>query len=92
MQFFPFRQPEVAAYLGWKRYYSSRGTLCECDRPATQAAGKLLAVCPDVAEIMAVVALSKTILSFIGLYPDWDVAEAFQSEKFLRFCRPRQGY
>jgi hypothetical protein len=31
-------------------------------------------------------------LSFIGLYPDCDVAKAWQSENFLGFCRHRQSY
>jgi hypothetical protein len=35
-----------------------------------------LAVCPDVAELLAVMALSKIILSSIRLHPDCDVAEA----------------
>jgi hypothetical protein len=60
--------------------------------PAPQAAGRLLAVYPDVAELLAVMALGKTFLCFIGVYLDCDVAEAWQSENFLRFCRLRQGY
>jgi hypothetical protein len=51
----------------------------------------ILIKCYDF-ECLAVMALCKTILSFIGLYPDCDVAEAWQLENFLRFCRPRQGY
>jgi hypothetical protein len=35
--------------------------------PAPQAAGRLLAVCPDMAELLAVMALRKTILSSICL-------------------------
>jgi hypothetical protein len=35
-----------------------------------------LAVCHDVAELLAVMALSKIILISICLYPDCDVAEA----------------
>jgi hypothetical protein len=44
-----------------------------------------LAVCPDVAELLAVMALRKPILSSICLHPDCDVAEAWQSENFLGF-------
>jgi hypothetical protein len=51
--------------------------------PAPQAARKLLAVCPDVAELLAVMALCKTTLSYICLHPDCDVAEVLQSENFL---------
>jgi hypothetical protein len=46
----------------------------------------LLAVCPDVAELLAVMALRKTILSSICLYPDCDVAEAWQLENFWDFA------
>jgi hypothetical protein len=35
-----------------------------------------LAVCPDVAELLAVLALRKPILSYTCLHPDCDVAEA----------------
>jgi hypothetical protein len=35
-----------------------------------------LAICPDVAELLAVVALRKPILSSTCLHPDCDVAEA----------------
>jgi hypothetical protein len=52
----------------------------------------LLAVCPDVAELLAVMALRKTILSAICLSHDCGEAEAWQSENFLGCCRPRQGY
>jgi hypothetical protein len=38
--------------------------------PAPQTTGRLLAVCPDVAELLEVMALRKPILSFIGLYLD----------------------
>jgi hypothetical protein len=60
--------------------------------PAPQAGVRLFAVCPDVAELLAVIALHKTILSSICLYLDCDVAEAWQSENFLGFCRSQQGY
>jgi hypothetical protein len=45
-----------------------------------------------MAELLAVMALHKTILSSICLHPDCDVIEALQSENFLGFCRPEQGY
>jgi hypothetical protein len=51
--------------------------------PSPQATGRLLAVCSDVAELLAAVALRKTIMSFVHLYPDCNVAEAWQSENFL---------
>jgi hypothetical protein len=52
----------------------------------------LLEVFPDVAELLAVVALRKTILGFIGLYPDCNEEKAWQSEHSLGFCRSGQGY
>jgi uncharacterized protein YqiB (DUF1249 family) len=51
----------------------------------------LLAVCPDVAELLAVVALSKPVLSFVRLYPDCNVAEVVQFENFLGLRRSGQG-
>jgi hypothetical protein len=50
--------------------------------PAAQAAGRLLAVFPDMVELLAVMALRKIILSSICLYPDCDVA-VFAVGKFL---------
>jgi hypothetical protein len=43
---------------------------------APQAAGRLIAVCSDVAELLAVWALRKTILSSTYLHSDCDAAEA----------------
>jgi hypothetical protein len=51
----------------------------------------LFAICPAVAELLAVTALRKAILSFICLYPDRDVAECWQSENLFGFCRSGQG-
>jgi hypothetical protein len=59
---------------------------------APQAAGRLLAVCPDAPELLAVVALSKSILGSISLHPDSNVAEARQTEIFLGLCCPPQSY
>jgi hypothetical protein len=56
-----------------------------------QTTGGLLAVCPDVGEMLAVVALRKSILGFVRLYPDSNVAEVGQPEKLLEFRRSRQG-
>jgi hypothetical protein len=48
-----------------------------------QAAGRLLAISPDVAELLAVVALGKSILGSISLHSDNNVAEARQTKNFL---------
>jgi hypothetical protein len=50
---------------------------------APQAAGRLLAICPDVAELLAFVALGKSILGSISFHPDSNVAEARQTKYFL---------
>jgi hypothetical protein len=92
MGFFSFRQPAVSACWGGRCIPFLGALLLQVTAPAPQAARRLLAVCPHVAELPAVMALRKTILSSMCLYPDFDVAEACQSENFLRFCRPRQDY
>jgi hypothetical protein len=56
-----------------------------------QTTGELLAVFPDVAELLAVVTLRKSILCFVRLYPDSNVAEVGQPEQVLGFRRPKQG-
>jgi hypothetical protein len=92
MRVFSFRQPTDAARWGGRCIYFLGALLLQVSAPVPQAAGWLFAVCPDVAELLAVMALRTTILSYICLHPDCDVAEALQSEHFLRFCRPRQAY
>jgi hypothetical protein len=46
---------------------------------------------PDVAELLAIVALHKPVLSFVRLYPDCNVAEVGQSEKVFCLCCRREG-
>jgi hypothetical protein len=92
MGLFSFRQLTVAARWGGS-YISFLGALLvQVTALAPQAARTLFAVCPDVAELLAVMALRKTILISICLYPDCDMTVAFLSEHLLGFCRPRQGY
>jgi hypothetical protein len=57
---------------------------------APQAAWRLLAIRPDVAELLAVVALVKIFLGSISLHPDSNVAEARQTDNFLGLCCPLQ--
>jgi hypothetical protein len=63
MGFFSFRQQAVAA--NWRgRCISFLGALLvQVTAPAPQAVGRLLAFFPDVAELLAVVALGKSILA-----------------------------
>jgi hypothetical protein len=84
MGFSSFRQSTVAACWGGSCIPFLGAILVHVTAPAQQAAGRLLAVCSDVAELLAVMALRKTILS-----SDYDVAEALQSGYFLGF--PRQA-
>jgi hypothetical protein len=92
MGVFSFRQPAVTARCGGRCIAFLGALLLQVTAPSQQAAGRLLAVSPDVTELLVVMALRKTILSSICLHPDCDVAEAWQSEDFLGFFRPRQGY
>jgi hypothetical protein len=51
--------------------------------PAPHITGRMLVVFPNVAELLAVMALRKPILSFIGLYLDCDVSKVWQCKNFL---------
>jgi hypothetical protein len=83
MGFFTFRQPTVAAC--WRgRLISFLGVLLVLATASVpRAAGRLLAICPDVAELLAVVALDKSILGCISLHPDINVTEARQTKNVL---------
>jgi hypothetical protein len=52
---------------------------------------QLLTVCPNVAELLAVVALRKAVLTPVCLHPDFYVAEDCQAENLLGFCRSLQS-
>jgi hypothetical protein len=69
----------------------SPGSLCACGRPHTTNSGRLFAVGPDVANLLAVVTMRKGVLGLIILYLDGNMAEAGQFEKVLGLCRPWQG-
>jgi hypothetical protein len=56
--------------------------------PTPQAAGILLPIGPDMAKLLAVVALCKEVFGFVRIYLDGDVAEAGQFEYFLGFACP----
>jgi hypothetical protein len=79
--------------LVWKMYFLFFKTLLvNVLVLAAQTMGMLIAICLNVAELLAVVALRKPILSFMGLYSDCNVAKGGQSENFLGFCSARQNY
>jgi hypothetical protein len=54
--------------------------------PTPQAAGRLFAVGPDLAKILAVVALRKVVLGLIRLYLDANVTEIGEFKQVLRLC------
>jgi hypothetical protein len=92
MGVFSFRQPEVAACWGGCCVPLLGALFVDVSAPAPQTARRLFAICPDVAELLTVVALRKRILGSICLHPDSSVAEARQTENFQGLCRPWQGY
>jgi hypothetical protein len=55
--------------LAWKIISFFRTPLVQVAATAPQTTGRLLAVFPNVAELLAVMALRKPILGFIVLYP-----------------------
>jgi hypothetical protein len=63
MGFFSVDQPAVAAFWGGRCIPFLRALLVQVITSAPQAEGRLLAVCLDVAELLAVMALRKTILN-----------------------------
>jgi hypothetical protein len=83
MGFLFFHQLAVAACWCGRCISFFRTLLVQVAAPTPQTTGRLLAVFSNVAELLAVMALHKTILGFIGLYPNCDIAEALQSENFL---------
>jgi hypothetical protein len=92
MSFLSLRQLAVIACSCASSVSLLWAVLVQVSAPAPQTAGRLFAVSPDVAQLLAVVAFGKSILDFIILHPDGNVAEAWQTESFLVLCRPRQGY
>jgi hypothetical protein len=51
-----------------------------------QTLRELLTVGPDMANVLAVVALHKASLSSLQLYPDDNMVKAIQLEYLLRLC------
>jgi hypothetical protein len=83
MGFFSFRQQTVAACWGGSCISFLGALLVQVTAPATETAGRLLAVCTDVAELLAVTALRKTVLASICIPSACNVTEALQSEHFF---------
>jgi hypothetical protein len=76
MRFLSFSQLAVAACRCRRCILFLRTVSMQVATPTPQTAGRLLAVGPDVAKFLAVVALRKGVLRFVGLYLDGNVAES----------------
>jgi hypothetical protein len=60
--------------------------------PYHRQRGRLLAVCPDVAELLAIVALHELSLWLVGFNFFCCVAKAGWFKNFMGFLRPGKGY
>jgi hypothetical protein len=63
MGFFSLCQPAVTASWSGSSVLFFRTLFVQVAAPAPQTTGRLLTVCPNVAELLAVVALRKAVLS-----------------------------
>jgi hypothetical protein len=89
MWFFFVQQLAVAACWSGRSVLFFWTLFVQVPAPAPQTARWLFAFCPDVVELLAVVALCESALGSISLHPDSNVAEAWQMENFLGFCCSR---
>jgi hypothetical protein len=92
MGVFSFRKAAVTACWVGRRISFIAAFFVKVIAAAPQTPGRLFTVCPDVAELLAVVALDKSILDYIRLHPNSNNVEARQTKMFLRLCCPRQSY
>jgi hypothetical protein len=83
MWFVYLRQLAVAAWWSGSGVSLLWALIVQVAASTPQTKAGLLAVCPDMDELLTVVALCKPVLSFVHLYLDGNVAEAGQLEKFL---------
>jgi hypothetical protein len=60
-----------------------RAVLVHVTAPTPQTTWKLLAICPDMAELLAVVTLREARLGSVGLHFDCNIAKAFDLEDIL---------
>jgi hypothetical protein len=51
--------------------------------PTPHKTGSLFAVCPDIAELLAVVTLRETSLGSVRFYPDCNMTKAHQFEYLM---------
>jgi hypothetical protein len=86
------RQLTVAARLGRRCVALLRAIYLQMAAPASQAAGRLLTVDPDVAKFLTVETLCKDVVGFVSPYLDGNVAEAGKFKDFRIFCGPWKGH
>jgi hypothetical protein len=75
MWFFTLRQLAAAASWSGDSVILLRALLVQVAAPAPQTTWRLLTLCPDVAELLSVVALCAAALGPVRLHPDHSVAE-----------------
>jgi hypothetical protein len=78
MRFFPLQQLAVAACSSGGSVLHLWPLFLQVATPTPETTGWLFDVYPDVAELLAVVSLRESALSSICLYPESNVAEAWQ--------------
>jgi hypothetical protein len=91
MGFLSLRQLAItASWIGGSVLFF-RTLFVQVAAPAPQTTGRLLTVCQNVAELLAVVALREAVLSPVCLSPDCCVTKGWQAEDLLGFCRSWQS-
>jgi hypothetical protein len=80
MGFLSFHQPAVTASWGGGSVLVLWTLFVQVAAPAPHTAGRLPTVNPDVAKLLAALALRKAIMNSICLYSDGNMAESCQSE------------
>jgi hypothetical protein len=91
MGFLTLRQLAVTA--GWSGGNDSFlwAFLMQVAAPAPQTLWRLSTVCPNMPELLAVMALCKADSSSVGLHRDCYMAKGCQTKHFLRLSRSWQG-
>jgi hypothetical protein len=87
-----FGQLAVAACQCWRCVPLLRTVFAQVAIPTPQARGRLFAISPDMAKLLAVVALHECVLWFALLYLDGTVAEAGEYEDILDCCHSREDH
>jgi hypothetical protein len=86
-----FRQFAVAAGWSGGSIVLLRTLPVQVAAPAPQTTWRLFAVCPDMAELLAIVALGEVTLGSVRLHLDDNVAEGRKLKNLLRLLRSREG-